>query len=106
MPPASLLCPKQSRDGAPKPAASQRLFFWSFRYLERDVRGSSAAAVLTSGTIAVWDLFLGQCTALLPPNSGGSWSLARWSVTDTCLLAGQEDGSVYLYRYTGGLHPG
>ncbi|XP_070811377.1 partner and localizer of BRCA2 [Pituophis catenifer annectens] len=76
------------------------------RYLERDVRGSSAAAVLTSGTIAVWDLFLGQCTALLPPNSGGSWSLARWSVTDSCLLAGQEDGSVYLYRYTGGLHPG
>ncbi|ETE60961.1 Partner and localizer of BRCA2, partial [Ophiophagus hannah] len=67
-------------------------------YLERDVRGSSAAAVLTSGTIAVWDLFLGQCTALLPPNSGGSWSLARWSITDTCLLAGQEDGSVYLYR--------
>ncbi|XP_026540161.1 partner and localizer of BRCA2 [Notechis scutatus] len=76
------------------------------RYLEHDVRGSSAAAVLTSGTIAVWDLFLGQCTALLPPNSGGSWSLARWSVTDTCLLAGQEDGSVYLYRYSGGLHPG
>uniref|UniRef100_A0A8C5RVE3 Partner and localiser of BRCA2 WD40 domain-containing protein n=1 Tax=Laticauda laticaudata TaxID=8630 RepID=A0A8C5RVE3_LATLA len=75
------------------------------RYLEHDVRGSSAAAVLTSGTIAVWDLFLGQCTALLPPNSGGSWSLARWSVTDTCLLAGQEDGSVYLYRYSGGLHP-
>ncbi|XP_070616999.1 partner and localizer of BRCA2 isoform X2 [Erythrolamprus reginae] len=76
------------------------------RYLERDVKGSSAAAVLTSGTIAVWDLFLGQCTALLPPISGGSWSLARWSVTDACLLAGQEDGSVYLYRYTGGLQPG
>ncbi|XP_032086933.1 LOW QUALITY PROTEIN: partner and localizer of BRCA2 [Thamnophis elegans] len=72
------------------------------RSLERDVRGSSAAAVLTSGTIAVWDLFLGQCTALLPPNSGGSWCLVRWSSTDTCLMAGQEDGSVYLYRYTGG----
>ncbi|KAK9393335.1 partner and localizer of BRCA2 [Crotalus adamanteus] len=75
------------------------------RYLERDVRGASAAAVLASGTIAVWDLFLGQCTALLPPNSGGSWSLARWSVTDTCLLAGQEDGSVYLYEYTGACRP-
>ncbi|KAL7979037.1 hypothetical protein Chor_015061 [Crotalus horridus] len=79
--------------------------FWSSRYLERDVRGASAAAVLASGTIAVWDLFLGQCTALLPPNSGGSWSLARWSVTDTCLLAGQEDGSVYLYEYTGACRP-
>ncbi|XP_007433957.2 partner and localizer of BRCA2 isoform X1 [Python bivittatus] len=74
------------------------------RYLERDVRNASAAAVLTSGTIAVWDLFLGQCTAVLPPNSEGSWSLARWSVTDTCLLTGQEDGTVYLYRYTGSMH--
>lgn len=70
------------------------------RYLEGEVKGASAAAVLTSGTIAVWDLFWGQCTALLPPNSEGSWSLARWSVTDTCLLAGQKDGSVYIYSYT------
>ncbi|XP_062999735.1 partner and localizer of BRCA2 isoform X2 [Elgaria multicarinata webbii] len=70
------------------------------RYLEGEVRDASAAAVLTSGAIAVWDLFLGQCTALLPPNSDESWSLVRWSVTDTCLLAGQKDGSVYIYSYT------
>ncbi|NWH53498.1 PALB2 protein, partial [Fregata magnificens] len=36
-------------------------------YLEGDVRDASAAAVLTSGAVAVWDLLLGQCTALLPP---------------------------------------
>ncbi|XP_053132621.1 partner and localizer of BRCA2 isoform X2 [Hemicordylus capensis] len=70
------------------------------RYLEGDVKDTSAAAVLTSGAIAVWDLFLGQCTALLPPRSEGSWSLARWSVTDTCLLAGLKDGSVCVYSYT------
>ncbi|XP_042294138.1 partner and localizer of BRCA2 [Sceloporus undulatus] len=70
------------------------------RYLEGEVRDASAAAVMTSGTIAVWDLFLGRCTAVLPPNSEGKWSLVRWSVTDTCLLAGQNDGSVYIYSYT------
>ncbi|KFV72501.1 Partner and localizer of BRCA2, partial [Struthio camelus australis] len=69
-------------------------------YLEGEVKDASAAAVLTSGTIAVWDLLLGQCTAVLPPNSNGSWSLVRWSVTSACLLAGQKDGSVYLYHYS------
>ncbi|XP_034987115.1 partner and localizer of BRCA2 [Zootoca vivipara] len=90
----------------PKTARSARLMSLSLplgitgRYLEGEVKGASAAAVLTSGNIAVWDLFWGQCTALLPPDSEGSWSLARWSVTDTCLLAGQKDGSVYIYSYT------
>uniref|UniRef100_A0A8D0H181 Partner and localizer of BRCA2 n=1 Tax=Sphenodon punctatus TaxID=8508 RepID=A0A8D0H181_SPHPU len=69
------------------------------RYLEGEVKASSAAAVLTSGAIAVWDLLLGVCTALLPPNADGDWSMVRWSVTDSYLLAGQKDGSVYVYRY-------
>ncbi|KAM9555634.1 partner and localizer of BRCA2 [Guaruba guarouba] len=73
------------------------------RYLEGDVRGAVAAAVLTSGAVAVWDLLLGQCTALLPPGPAGSWALARWATTDAsasaCLLAGQQDGTVCLYRY-------
>uniref|UniRef100_F6W8Y9 Partner and localizer of BRCA2 n=1 Tax=Ornithorhynchus anatinus TaxID=9258 RepID=F6W8Y9_ORNAN len=67
------------------------------RFLEGEVKGHSAAAVLTSGTIAVWDLFLGHCTALLPPKADGHWSLVKWSNTDSCLLAGQKDGSVFLY---------
>ncbi|XP_030339127.1 partner and localizer of BRCA2 isoform X2 [Strigops habroptila] len=73
------------------------------RYLEGDVRGALAAAVLTSGAVAVWDLLLGQCTALLPPGPARGWALARWASTDACtgacLLAGQRDGTVCLYRY-------
>ncbi|NXY72526.1 PALB2 protein, partial [Glareola pratincola] len=64
-----------------------------------DVKDASAAAVLTSGAIAVWDLLLGQCTALLPPDPEGSWALARWATTSACLLAGQRDGTVCLYHY-------
>ncbi|NXK47241.1 PALB2 protein, partial [Chauna torquata] len=70
------------------------------RYLEGEVKDASAAAVLTSGAIAVWDLLLGRCTALLPPGPSGSWSLVRWCVTSARLLAGQTDGSVYVYRYS------
>ncbi|KAL8174945.1 UNVERIFIED_CONTAM: hypothetical protein K2H54_006819 [Gekko kuhli] len=69
------------------------------RYLEGDVRDTSAAAVLTSGAIAVWDLLGGECTALLPPSAEGSWSLVRWSVTDKCLLASQMDGTICIYSY-------
>ncbi|NXY86035.1 PALB2 protein, partial [Alcedo cyanopectus] len=64
-----------------------------------DVKDTSAAAVLTSGAIAVWDLLLGRCTALLPPSPGGSWALVRWATTSACLLAGQQDGTVCLYQY-------
>ncbi|NXF64251.1 PALB2 protein, partial [Ciccaba nigrolineata] len=68
-------------------------------YLEGDVKDASAAAVLTSGAIAVWDLLLGCCVALLPPDPAGTWALARWATTTACLLAGQRDGTVCLYRY-------
>ncbi|GAB0196428.1 partner and localizer of BRCA2 [Grus japonensis] len=89
----------------PKTARSTGVMFSSLppgqagRYLEGDVKDASAAAVLTSGAIAVWDLLLGQCTALLPPDPDGSWALARWATTSACLLAGQRDGTVCLYRY-------
>uniref|UniRef100_A0A8C8URL1 Partner and localizer of BRCA2 n=1 Tax=Peromyscus maniculatus bairdii TaxID=230844 RepID=A0A8C8URL1_PERMB len=69
------------------------------RFLEGDVKDHVAAAVLTSGTIAVWDLLLGHCTAVLPPASDQSWSLVKWSGTDSHLLAGQKDGNVFIYRY-------
>ncbi|NXK17265.1 PALB2 protein, partial [Arenaria interpres] len=89
----------------PKTARSAGVMFSSLppghagRYLEGDVKDASAAAVLTSGAIAVWDLLLGQCTALLAPDPEGSWALARWATTSACLLAGQRDGTVCLYRY-------
>ncbi|KAM6078126.1 partner and localizer of BRCA2 isoform 3-T3 [Theristicus caerulescens] len=89
----------------PKTARSTGVMFSSLppghagRYLEGDVKDASAAAVLTSGAIAVWDLLLGRCTALLPPDREESWALARWATTSACLLAGQRDGTVCLYRY-------
>ncbi|XP_069426460.1 partner and localizer of BRCA2 isoform X1 [Ovis canadensis] len=69
------------------------------RFLEGDVKDHFAAAILTSGTIAVWDLLLGHCTALLPPVSGQNWSFVKWSGTDSHLLAGQKDGNIFVYRY-------
>ncbi|XP_046310418.1 partner and localizer of BRCA2 isoform X1 [Marmota monax] len=69
------------------------------RFLEGDVKDHFAAAVLTSGTIAIWDLFLGHCTALLPPISDQNWSFVKWSGTDSHLLAGQKDGNIFIYRY-------
>ncbi|XP_029432403.1 partner and localizer of BRCA2 isoform X2 [Rhinatrema bivittatum] len=73
------------------------------RYLEGDVQQRLAAAVLTSGNIAIWDLSLGLCTALLPPICDGVWAVVRWLYADSCLLAGQKDGSVYVYKYLGTL---
>ncbi|XP_073915575.1 partner and localizer of BRCA2 isoform X2 [Castor canadensis] len=69
------------------------------RFLEGDVKDHFAAAVLTSGTIAIWDLLLGHCTALLPPISDQNWSFVKWSATDSHLLAGQKDGNIFIYRY-------
>ncbi|XP_005598900.3 partner and localizer of BRCA2 isoform X1 [Equus caballus] len=69
------------------------------RFLEGDVKDTFAAAVLTSGTIAIWDLLLGHCTALLPPLSDQNWSFVKWSGTDSHLLAGQKDGNIFIYRY-------
>ncbi|XP_059933734.1 partner and localizer of BRCA2 isoform X2 [Mesoplodon densirostris] len=69
------------------------------RFLEGDVKDHFAAAVLTSGTIATWDLLLGHCTALLPPISDQNWSFVKWSGADSHLLAGQKDGNIFVYRY-------
>ncbi|XP_074178954.1 partner and localizer of BRCA2 isoform X2 [Rhinolophus sinicus] len=67
------------------------------RFLEGDVKGNFAAAVLTSGTIAIWDLFLGHCTVLRPPISDQNWSFVKWSGADSHLLAGQKDGNIFVY---------
>ncbi|KAM9372404.1 partner and localizer of BRCA2 [Phaethornis superciliosus] len=93
----------------PKTALSTGVMFSSLppgqagRYLEGEVRDTSALALLSSGAIALWDLLGGHCTVLLPPEPPGRWALARWADTGTdtgtCLLAGQRDGTVCLYRY-------
>ncbi|NWZ26212.1 PALB2 protein, partial [Asarcornis scutulata] len=89
----------------PKTARSTGVIFSSLppghagRYVEGEVKDALAAAVLSSGAIAVWDLLLGRCTALLPPGPAGSWALVRWSAGGSGLLAGRGDGGVCLYRY-------
>ncbi|XP_021266689.1 partner and localizer of BRCA2 [Numida meleagris] len=89
----------------PKTARSAGVMFSSLppghagRYVEGEVKDAWAAAVLTSGAIAVWDLLLGCCTALLPPGSDNRWTLVRWSAAGAGLLAGRADGSVCVYRY-------
>ncbi|XP_012500430.1 PREDICTED: partner and localizer of BRCA2 isoform X1 [Propithecus coquereli] len=70
------------------------------RFLEGDVKDDRAAAVLTSGAVAIWDLLLGHCTALLPPVPDQNWSFVKWSGTDSHLLAGQKDGNIFVYRYS------
>ncbi|XP_037659738.1 partner and localizer of BRCA2-like [Choloepus didactylus] len=69
------------------------------RFLEGDVKDNFAAAVLTSGKIAIWDLLLGHCTAILPPISDQNWSFVKWSGTDSHLLVGQKDGNIFIYHY-------
>ncbi|KAG8513535.1 Partner and localizer of BRCA2 [Galemys pyrenaicus] len=86
----------------PQGQAGRQVFVSSLlniRFLEGDVKDHFAAAVLTSGTIAVWDLLLGHCAALLPPISDQNWSFVKWSGTDSHLLAGQKDGNIFIYRY-------
>ncbi|XP_035419332.1 partner and localizer of BRCA2 isoform X1 [Cygnus atratus] len=97
----------------PKTARSTGVIFSSLppghagRYVEGEVKDALAAAVLSSGAIAVWDLLLGRCTALLPPGPAGGWALVRWGAAGAGLLAGRGDGSVCLYRYAApGAPPG
>ncbi|MEE6521054.1 hypothetical protein FKM82_019062 [Ascaphus truei] len=70
------------------------------RYLEGDVDNHSAAAVLTCGSIALWDLPRSHCSTLLPPSSDMHWCLLRWSHSSSCLLTGQKDGTICVYEYT------
>ncbi|MGH0142027.1 UNVERIFIED_CONTAM: hypothetical protein FKN15_030026 [Acipenser sinensis] len=71
------------------------------RYVDGDVRGRSIAAAFHTGVVAVWDLSIGHCCAVLSPDYAGSWTLVRWSDTDSCLLTGQLNGDVSIYTYTG-----
>ncbi|XP_041085567.1 partner and localizer of BRCA2 [Polyodon spathula] len=71
------------------------------RYVASDVRGRSIAAAFHTGLVVVWDLPIGHCSAVLSPDCGGSWTLVRWSDTDSYLLTGQLNGDVSIYTYSG-----
>ncbi|XP_053550680.1 partner and localizer of BRCA2 isoform X2 [Bombina bombina] len=71
------------------------------RYLEGDVKNHSAAAVLSCGSIALWDLSQSLCCTVLPPSPDMRWCLVRWAQNPSYLLAGQKDGAVCVYRHSG-----
>ncbi|KAE8579184.1 hypothetical protein XENTR_v10023938 [Xenopus tropicalis] len=71
------------------------------RYLEGDIISHNAAAVLTSGSVAFWDLPRSHCSALLITNVDIHWSLVRWTHSMSQVLAGQKNGTIYIYSYTG-----
>ncbi|XP_075035474.1 partner and localizer of BRCA2 [Mixophyes fleayi] len=70
------------------------------RYLEGDVKNQRAAAVLTCGRIALWDLPRSHCSSMLPLSSDTPWCLVRWGHRPSCLLTGQKDGTIFVYEYT------
>lgn len=72
----------------------------SRRYLEGDVKRQKAAAVLTCGSIALWDLSRSHCSVTLPPSLAAPWCLVRWSHIPCCLLTGRKDGTICIYEYT------
>ncbi|KAM5151808.1 partner and localizer of BRCA2 [Mantella aurantiaca] len=72
----------------------------SSRYLEGDVKRQKAAAVLTCGSIALWDLPRSHCSITLSPSLDAPWCLVRWSHSPSHLLAGRKDGTLCVYEYT------
>ncbi|XP_066432626.1 partner and localizer of BRCA2 isoform X2 [Eleutherodactylus coqui] len=70
------------------------------RYLEGDVKKEGAAAVLSCGSIVLWDLSRSHCSAVLPADSDRPWCLVRWGNRDSCLLAGRNDGTICVFEYT------
>ncbi|KAM9305460.1 partner and localizer of BRCA2 [Gastrophryne carolinensis] len=70
------------------------------RYLEGDVSVESVAAVLTCGSIALWDLHRSHCAVILPPSMDTPWCLVRWAHKPSCLLTGQKDGTICIFEYT------
>ncbi|XP_072273660.1 partner and localizer of BRCA2 isoform X2 [Pyxicephalus adspersus] len=70
------------------------------RYLEGDVKRQKAAAVLTCGCIALWDLSKKHYSIALPPSLDAPWCLVRWSHSPSCLLTGKKDGTICIYKYT------
>ncbi|XP_068100353.1 partner and localizer of BRCA2 [Hyperolius riggenbachi] len=72
----------------------------SSRYLQGEVRRQRASAVLTCGSIALWDLPRSHCAVTLPPSSDAPWCLVRWGHSPTCLLTGRKDGTICIYDYT------
>ncbi|XP_059835717.1 partner and localizer of BRCA2 isoform X2 [Hypanus sabinus] len=68
----------------------------SGRYVDGGVKGQSIAAIVTPGTLVLWDILSGHISAIHEPS--GDWSLFHWAEEDSCLLAKKNDSTVYVYK--------
>ncbi|XP_051877682.1 partner and localizer of BRCA2 isoform X1 [Pristis pectinata] len=73
----------------------------SGRYIDGGVKGQSIAAIVTPGTLVLWDVLSGHISTMLQPDTSGDWSLFYWAEEDLCLLARKNDSTVYIYKYLG-----
>ncbi|XP_039631164.1 partner and localizer of BRCA2 isoform X2 [Polypterus senegalus] len=71
------------------------------RFMDGDVKGLFVAATFCTGALVVWDLAFPCCRDVLHAEGLESWQVVRWSDNDSCLLAGQLHGDVYIYSWMG-----
>ncbi|XP_069760998.1 LOW QUALITY PROTEIN: partner and localizer of BRCA2 [Narcine bancroftii] len=69
----------------------------SGRYVDGGVKGQSIAAIVTPGTLVLWDILSGRISSTLRHDPNGDWSLFYWAEEDWCLLARKNDSTVYVY---------
>ncbi|XP_038676368.1 partner and localizer of BRCA2 [Scyliorhinus canicula] len=71
------------------------------RYIVGGVKDQSVAAVVTPGTLVLWDVPSGRISTMLPQGPNGHWSLFQWAEDNSCLLARKNDQTVYIYKRVG-----
>ncbi|XP_067912131.1 partner and localizer of BRCA2 isoform X2 [Heterodontus francisci] len=73
----------------------------SGRYLDGGVKDQSIAAVVTPGTLVLWDVLSGHILTMLQHGPNVQWSLFHWAEANSCLLARKNDRTVYIYKCIG-----
>ncbi|XP_048465669.1 partner and localizer of BRCA2 [Rhincodon typus] len=71
------------------------------RYLVGGVKDQSIAAIVTPGTLILWDVLSGHISTVLHHGPNAFWSLFHWAEANSCLLARKNDQTVYIYKYMG-----
>ncbi|XP_048408341.1 partner and localizer of BRCA2 isoform X3 [Stegostoma tigrinum] len=71
------------------------------RYLVGGVKDQSIAAIVTPGTLILWDVLSGHISTVLHHGPNAFWSLFHWAEANSCLLARKNDQTVYIYKYLG-----
>ncbi|XP_078096453.1 partner and localizer of BRCA2 isoform X2 [Mustelus asterias] len=71
------------------------------RYIVGGVKDQSIAAVVTPGTLVLWDVSSGHVSTMLQHGPNVHWSLFQWAEANSCLLARKNDQTVYIYKCVG-----